>query len=108
MNNKSAIKPETTIYSARLKEMLLGGEFSDVMLLLSDEVKFKLHKFVLAEKSEYFYNLLKQNEKKHIFQVNQIQREVFEDLVNFMYDRPIVINSSNVMKLLLGAHLVSF
>jgi hypothetical protein len=25
-----------------------------------------------------------------------------------MYDRPIVINSSNVMKLLLGAHLVSF
>ena len=80
-----------------------SGKFSDLTLVAGDGRKYRVHRLIIAYSSEYFHNLLLQKEFK-MMQELQLDisdpHDVFAEVLNYMYQGEVVINSDNSIPLL--------
>nr|XP_033781291.1 zinc finger and BTB domain-containing protein 4 [Geotrypetes seraphini]XP_033781292.1 zinc finger and BTB domain-containing protein 4 [Geotrypetes seraphini]XP_033781293.1 zinc finger and BTB domain-containing protein 4 [Geotrypetes seraphini]XP_033781294.1 zinc finger and BTB domain-containing protein 4 [Geotrypetes seraphini]XP_033781295.1 zinc finger and BTB domain-containing protein 4 [Geotrypetes seraphini]XP_033781296.1 zinc finger and BTB domain-containing protein 4 [Geotrypetes sera len=83
-----------------LNEQRLKGMFCDITVIVED-TKFKAHKNVLAASSPYFKEVLSGNASWHrdqMFELPDIQAEVFSNILNFIYNSRLTIQNLAVAR----------
>lgn len=77
-----------------VQKMLKAEEFSDISLFLGDQ-EFKLHRCILASRSEYFQSTLQGKWKNKEIRTNAIDPKVFSEFINFTYTGRMQVDREN-------------
>ncbi|XP_055854362.1 kelch-like protein 3 [Episyrphus balteatus] len=79
-------------YTSNLCEKLLTfgekGQFSDICIISSDNVKFHLHKCVLSAASNYFMNMFSNNINKSpytVVKIHKVNGKILKRILTFFY-----------------------
>ncbi|XP_029435309.1 zinc finger and BTB domain-containing protein 4 [Rhinatrema bivittatum] len=83
-----------------LNEQRLKGVFCDITVIVED-TKFKAHKNVLAASSPYFKEVLSGHTswlRDQMFELPDIQAEVFSNILNFIYNSRLTIQNLAVAR----------
>ena len=88
--------------SDKYEKIWPSGLFSDVQLCVGDNV-FKVHKSILACKSDYFLTLFTTSvgENKNEITINDVDDDTFTLLLNYIYEKEIEIKDIHIINLLI-------
>ena len=107
-NETEAIE-EKRNFKKDLHNLLLDGRFSDVVLVVGGK-EFKAHKNILAARSPVFAamfdNEWKESQQNSRVEINEMDPEVFGDLILFLYTDQILSLDRHVSELLIAADKV--
>eukprot|EP00007_Cunea_sp_BSH-02190019_P009022 CAMPEP_0174241140 /NCGR_PEP_ID=MMETSP0417-20130205/21972_1 /TAXON_ID=242541 /ORGANISM="Mayorella sp, Strain BSH-02190019" /LENGTH=828 /DNA_ID=CAMNT_0015320341 /DNA_START=117 /DNA_END=2600 /DNA_ORIENTATION=- len=81
-----------------------SGEFSDLELILPTGARYKVHRIILKESSGFFRERLTDLDTSELHLDLDDERNVFADVLRFMYSNEIVVSSNNSLPLLAMAN----
>ncbi|XP_055856986.1 kelch repeat and BTB domain-containing protein 8-like [Episyrphus balteatus] len=94
-------------YTMKLCEKLLTftekGQFSDICIISSDNVKFYSHKNVLSAASDYFMAMFGDSPTSTQVKIHEVSGKVLKAILTFVYTGQIELQSETVEDILRGA-----
>ena len=79
-----------------LSEIFYSSSFSDVTLICDDQIKFKVHKFVLSSCSSVFKNILVDNADSPCIYMRGVAKQEMESVLQFIYLGEVTMNQSRI------------
>ena len=82
-----------------LENLLVTGKFSDFDIIINKQKKFKVHKIILAARSEGFAELLQNDPSATEMEVEDLSTETVEEFLLYIYSEKLPDNKKNFMEI---------